>query len=58
MSVTSEKTGLSLTQEILSYLGLANKVGAAAIVGIIFTPSALGLRRGPRQGRGEQTLRP
>lgn len=27
MSVTSGKTGLSLTQEILSYLGLASKVG-------------------------------
>ena len=30
------KMGLSLTQEILSHLGLANKVRAAGIVGIIF----------------------
>lgn len=37
MSVTSEKTGRSLTQEILSHLGLAHKVGAARPVGTIFT---------------------
>lgn len=43
MSVTNGKAGLSLTQEILSYLGLANKVGAAENAGIIFTPSAPGL---------------
>lgn len=36
MSVTHGKMGLSLTQEILSHLGLANKVRAAGIVGIIF----------------------
>lgn len=39
MSVTSGKTGLSLTQEILSYLGLASKVGVT--VGISFTVSGL-----------------
>lgn len=35
MSVSSEKMGFSLTQEILSHLGLANKVGAAGTVGTI-----------------------
>lgn len=44
MSVTSEKMGLSLTQEILSHLGLANKVGAARTVGTIFTRSTQGVR--------------
>ena len=44
MSVTNGKTGLSLTQEILSHLGLAKKVGAAGTVGTIFTLSTQGMR--------------
>lgn len=43
MSVTSGKTGPSLTQEILSHLGLASKVGAAGTVGIVCPVSAQGL---------------
>lgn len=42
MSVTSRKTKPSLTQEILSHLGLADKVGAV-IVGVTVTVSAPGL---------------
>lgn len=60
MSVTSEKTGLSLTQEILSHLGLANKVGAARTVGIIFTLSSQGVRglgTGKRRAGPEAMLR-
>jgi hypothetical protein len=34
MSISSETMGPSLTQEILSYLGLANEVGADEILGI------------------------
>ena len=41
MSVTSGKTRPSLTQEILSHLGLANKVGAV-MVGIIVGVSTAG----------------
>lgn len=41
MSVTSGKTRPSLTQEILSHLGLANKVGAV-MVGIIVDVSTAG----------------
>ncbi|KAM8786892.1 annexin A9 isoform 2-T2 [Rhynchonycteris naso] len=37
MSVTSEKTGLSLTQEILSHLGLANKTAAWGTLGTLRT---------------------
>lgn len=42
MSVTSGKTKPSLTQEILSHLGLANKVGTV-IIRIIVTISTPGL---------------
>lgn len=55
MSVTSGKMGLSLAQEILSHLGLANKVGAAGIVGIFFffftSTQGLGGGTGNRKGR-------
>lgn len=37
MSVTSGKAGLSLTQEILSYLGLANKTAAWGTLGTLRT---------------------
>ncbi|XP_059529788.1 annexin A9 isoform X2 [Myotis daubentonii] len=37
MSVTSEKMGLSLTQEILSHLGLANKTAAWGTLGTLRT---------------------
>ncbi|XP_019480800.1 PREDICTED: annexin A9 isoform X2 [Hipposideros armiger] len=37
MSVTSGKTGLSLTQEILSYLGLASKTAAWGTLGTLRT---------------------
>lgn len=54
MSGTSRKARPSLTQEILSYLGLANKVGLPGLDGwVIFTPSAQGLR-GPGMGKGSR----
>lgn len=56
MSVTGEKTGYSLTQEILSYLGLATKVGAAGAAGICRLRGWEGDRRpsrGPSWGTGE-----
>ena len=54
MSETSGKMGLSLAQEILSHLGLANTVGAAGIVGIFFfitSTQGLGGGTGNRKGR-------
>lgn len=54
MSGTSRKARPSLTQEILSYLGLANKVGLPGLDGwVIFTPSAQGLQ-GPGMGKGSR----
>lgn len=61
MSVTGEKTGHSLTQEILSYLGLATKVGAAGAAGIGCLRGwewAGGRAEGPAGGTGEAVGRP